>query len=385
MNMILMNKTVPVANLKMDTDSGLILSIGKMQNPEYLPVLTIYYKDKAAGLRKWLSTRSIPKTRKNLPILLEQAGVETADALSLKSLGLNLSDQYWFKPENSNIKWSEVNLFENDFLPQRFSATNEINTASSYSPDVSSNGELSKFWLIKNGERYLYKESTAPYYQQNYNEVFASKLLAKMDIQHVDYDFDKIGKITYSICKTFITPDTEYVPALYIKDVLPKTNNENNYMHFVRCMNELKIPCNQKQLDVMLTFDYLINNADRHFGNFGFIRDVNTLQFKGIAPLFDQGNSLWYQSQKMDMILSEQEAKPFAMTHERQLKMLTKFNLPIEKLSKNFIESTIDKIYSFNCHMEAERLEKLKYNVYSLANRIKHLQKQQSNSKSNSR
>lgn len=385
MNMILMNKTVPVANLKMDTDSGLILSIGKMQNPEYLPVLVIYYKDKVAGLRKWLNTRSIPKTRKNLSILLEQAGVETADALSLKSLGLNLSDQYWFKPENSNIKWSEVNLFENDFLPQRFSATNEINTASSYSPDVSSNGELPKFWLIKNGERYLYKESTAPYYQQNYNEVFASKLLAKMDIPHVDYNLDKIGKITYSICKTFITPDTEYVPALYIKDVLPKTNNENNYMHFVRCMNELKIPCNQKQLDVMLTFDYLINNADRHFGNFGFIRDVNTLQFKGIAPLFDQGNSLWYQSQKMDMILSEQEAKPFAMTHERQLKMLTKFNLPIEKLSKNFIESTIDKIYSFNCHMEAERLEKLKYNVYSLANRIKHLQKQQSNSKSNSR
>lgn len=165
------------------------------------------------------------------------------------------------------------------------------------------------------------------------------------------------------------------MPAVYIRDALPKTNNENNYMHFVRIVESLDIPYAEKELVTMLTFDYIINNADRHFGNFGFIRDVNTLKFKGLAPLFDHGNNLWYQSQKMDMVLSNQEAKPFAKTHERQLKMLPYIALPVEKLSQKFISDTIDEIYSANCHMENDRLEKLKHNVSYLTTRIKSLQK----------
>ena len=46
----------------------------------------------------------------------------------------------------------------------------------------------------------------------------------------------------------------------------------------------------------MLCLDYLIENSDRHYGNFGFIRDVNSLKFLGPAPLFDNGTSLWCES-----------------------------------------------------------------------------------------
>ena len=42
----------------------------------------------------------------------------------------------------------------------------------------------------------------------------------------------------------------------------------------------------------MYILDYLIMNEDRHLNNFGIIRDVNTLQWLYIAPIFDNGQSL---------------------------------------------------------------------------------------------
>jgi hypothetical protein len=377
MDMVLMDKNIPVAELQMDLSAGFILNIKKLENPEYLPVWAKYNKDPVSGLRHWLGSRSIPRTRKNLDTMLQEAGVETADALSLKSLGLNLSDQYWFKPKDSNLQWEQVNLFENDFLQQRFSAANHTGSESSYTPDASSNGELPKFWLIKNGNRYLYKDSTAPYYQQAYNEVLASRLLDLLEVPHVTYELEQRKKTFYSICKTFITPETEYVPALYILDACKKSNSENAYQHFLHCMETLEIPCSKREIDTMLAFDYLINNSDRHYGNFGFIRNVDTLKFEGMAPLFDHGNSLWYQKLTIDMMLNGQESKPFKEKHEKQVKLITEAILPVKNLSEDYIQTIVQEVYTTNRYMDQPRLKRMVRRICSLIERVNTLQVQQ--------
>ncbi len=48
-----------------------------------------------------------------------------------------------------------------------------------------------------------------------------------------------------------------------------------------------------EQLCSMLVFDALIYNEDRHFGNFGLLRDSHTGEFIAPAPLFDNGMSLF--------------------------------------------------------------------------------------------
>jgi hypothetical protein len=35
---------------------------------------------------------------------------------------------------------------------------------------------------------------------------------------------------------------------------------------------------------------------DRHFNNFGILRDSDTLQWVSVAPVYDNGNSLFYKS-----------------------------------------------------------------------------------------
>ncbi|MBR5163920.1 MAG: HipA domain-containing protein, partial [Schwartzia sp.] len=374
-NYFLLNKNVRVAELSIDESTGYIKDIIKLITPEHLPLLAKFSTDKRDGLQRWFQSRSIPKARKNLEKLLAHAGAKTANALSLKSLGLNLSDQYWFCPAESDLSWEDVNLFQNDFQRQGFASAEK--GSSSYSPDSSSNGELPKFWSVENGKRYLYKEGNEPYFQQPYNEVFASELLDVLKLPHISYSLADIDGTSYSVCETFITADTEYVPALYIRDVCEKTNNENDYQHFFRCTEALAIPCTRIEIDNMLAFDYLIQNGDRHFGNFGFIRDVNTLKYLGVAPLFDHGNSLWYKSLTPDMVFRNQEAKPFRDKQDEQIKLIKATSLPLEKLSKDLIQNLTQKVFGQNPRIDEARRERIAERVSAAAEYLQSRQNEQ--------
>ena len=51
----------------------------------------------------------------------------------------------------------------------------------------------------------------------------------------------------------------------------------------------------------MLVFDALIYNEDRHFGNFGVLRDNNSGKIIAPAPIFDNGLSLLCYAGKDDL------------------------------------------------------------------------------------
>lgn len=53
----------------------------------------------------------------------------------------------------------------------------------------------------------------------------------------------------------------------------------------------------------MYILDYLIMNEDRHLNNFGIIRDVNTLKWLDVAPIFDNGMSLNIQDYNDDEVI----------------------------------------------------------------------------------
>lgn len=49
-------------------------------------------------------------------------------------------------------------------------------------------------------------------------------------------------------------------------------------------------------LDRMIALDFIIADEDRHFGNFGILRDLVTLKVKGFVPIFDCGASLGFKT-----------------------------------------------------------------------------------------
>lgn len=79
-------------------------------------------------------------------------------------------------------------------------------------------------------------------------------------------------------------------------------------------------------LDNMIAFDYIINNTDRHLGNFGFLRNATTGEYLGPAPIFDNGNSLWFDEPIECNYTVDNFSKPFCDYHEDQLKLTKKLD-----------------------------------------------------------
>lgn len=106
-----------------------------------------------------------------------------------------------------------------------------------------------------------------------------------------------------------------------------KSNSVSVYQHFVKCCKKLGIQGTVPFLDRMIVLDYIIANEDRHFNNFGVLREAETLKWLGFAPIYDSGSSLGYDKIPVQ-IRSEKEVvcKPFKNHHAEQLKLVSDFS-----------------------------------------------------------
>lgn len=227
-------------------------------------------------LNDWLIRRSMPNDRTLLPRQQKPPSPET-------TLSLSLHDAYWLRPIGAHLGWAETNRFENNFTRKRH-------------PDYATNGQLPKTWLMEKDARYLLKDGNAKWTHQQQNEVIGSELCRKLGIRHVVYDIFKRDGHTYSSCPCAIGPNEDYITAF---DIVGETRAKHQCSDIGTYIKELeKHGLNaRKILSQMCLVDVLMRNEDRHWNNFGIIRDAYTLRWKCAFPLFDFGNSLWFKSE----------------------------------------------------------------------------------------
>ena len=116
MKYILMHKDIPVCEIEISDASFSIENVSKIYNPEHISLgLSENEKINLRKFNKWYKGRSIPASRQGLADALDIIGVTHQDELILKCYGLSLSDQYWFKPNDVNLQWKDINFFDNDF------------------------------------------------------------------------------------------------------------------------------------------------------------------------------------------------------------------------------------------------------------------------------
>lgn len=113
---ILMHQNIPVAQV---TNNGQhILSI---INKNELPVGV--YSNNMILLdnlyNNWLTTRTIPNIRQNISIIQQKLRMPITEA-QVKSMFVSLTDCFWIKPNDLNIKWENVNYYDNGFSEELF-------------------------------------------------------------------------------------------------------------------------------------------------------------------------------------------------------------------------------------------------------------------------
>lgn len=332
MKCILMHKQIDVAELELDEATGFIKKIINIYASEHLPVGVSIRKGIAdrAALNVWWTDRSIPASRSGIREALEMLDLKDTKMLLIRCYGLSLSDQYWMKPEGTSLTWNQINFFDNLFSDDMgdvlFGSKKKAENFDFNSPDSTSDGCLKKRWKIIDGKRCLVKGGSNPFRQQPFNEVIASEIMERLGVNHVPYTVMWSEGFPYSVCEDFVTSDIELVSAWRIMQTQKKNNNTSVYQHFVNCCAAFGIDI-VPELDRMIVTDYIIANEDRHLNNFGLLRNAETLEWLGFAPIYDSGSSLGYDKVTAH-IRSGQDiiCKPFKKHHAEQLKIVSSFD-----------------------------------------------------------
>ena len=332
MKCMFMHKRIVVAELELDDATGFIKKINYVYAPEHLPIGVSIKKGivDRGEFNDWWTDRSIPASRSGIRDALETLDITSTKMLLVRCYGLSLSDQYWICPEDKNLTWDEINFFENPFSDDigdvLFGARKKDNVFDFSSPDNTSDGNLKKRWKIIGGERCLVKGGSNPFRQQPFNEVIATGIMERLNIPHIPYTVIWNQGAPYSVCADFITEDTELIPAWRIMQIQKQDNSTSRYQHFVNCCEALGIHNVIPYLARMIVLDYIIANEDRHLNNFGVIRNAETLEWIGMAPIYDSGSSLGYDKLTSQIRLGKEiTCKPFKKHHEEQLKLVSSF------------------------------------------------------------
>lgn len=350
----LMHRNDPVCTVSIDPVTGAMLRVSQKKEQELLPLggaLDVQM------LRKWWQRRAVPVGQGKIQRILEQLGITTPQEYLVKNLGLSLTDHYWIKPLDMELGWEDINLFTNDFrdpvgdMQFEDSAAPIELPANAFSPSSSVQGELRKKWIIADGKRCLVKGNHGSHSQESLNEVVATLLHSRQKTQpFVSYKPMKMNDHSqvYCVCESFTSNTVELIPAIDVVESRKKNNATSVYEHFIWVCGEygLDESITRPFLEYQILTDYILTNTDRHLNNFGVLRDTSTLRFIGMAPIFDSGNSMFWQSPKLPEYDDLQSIKvnSFRQTEKELLGYVT--NKHLVDLDKLPTADELRQIYS---------------------------------------
>lgn len=249
----------------------------------------------SSGVLKWLQKRVIPRNRAFVDEILKSLGLSINNTKGIIDVckGLSLNDSYWVVPQEFEGKYEEYNLYENRFSEVlslvAYTGVGASNRAFTTSPELTTQGMLRKAWrYIENDGIYLYKggtEGAANAGNEPYSEYYACQIAKAMGLNVVSYELENWKGILASKCKLFTDIDTAFIPIGHIV----KEGGIKACLDYYKVLSDDAY----EELCSMLVFDAVIYNEDRHFGNFGILRDNHTGEIIGPAPIFDNGLSLF--------------------------------------------------------------------------------------------
>ncbi len=263
------------------------------------------------GILNWLRNRVIPKNRAFVEEILKTLGLSTGKTKDIIDVckGLSLNDSFWIVPVSFAGTFAEYNLYENEFSEilslVAYTGIGQSNRPFTASPELTTGGILPKAWRRSDkGEIYLYKGGTsgaANTGNEPYSEFYACQIARVMGLNAVSYDLENWKGILASKCKLFTDIDTAFVP-------IGRLMHKSGLKACLDCCAEL----GENFLEAvcsMLVFDTVIYNEDRHFGNFGVLRDNRSGEIIGPAPVFDNGLSLFNYAMPEDIADLDEYAK----------------------------------------------------------------------------
>ena len=251
------------------------------------------------SIQEWIDGRKKFTCARDLRQFLESIGIRNnADLIDITHC-VSLSDTFWVKRVDSNLKWRDVSPFRNNYSKVISTYALDgikigINEKNYFSPVISTDGTFPHTWkfstngikFIKAGSKYTLGGINSG--REPYSEYYASEVAEYLGFEHVEYKIRYHSRSDGNIdvvteCDCYNSEDIGAVTA----SKLGLTSYEDVLEYCRRISKEEFDKC----LD-MYFLDCLLLNTDRHFGNIEFRFDTSTLEIKGLVPIFDNNYAL---------------------------------------------------------------------------------------------
>ena len=295
----LMNKdNIVLEFIKTDTLEGQFKIVKEYKNQTRPYLLS----KNSNELDTWVNNRAIPTSREHLDRILLSLNLDSKERFNLLLVnhGTSLNDTYWIREKDEPnikgeaLKWKDVSLYsgfkENLGLISFFGNTSSLG-GKIKTPELTTQGMLRKAWRIIDDNIYLYKANTYGYANagnEMYSEVVAFQVAELLGLDSIKYEIAKWNDIECVRSKLFTSEQFGY---LTMTEYLTRELGSKTKWRYNDICRVIPEPCINELNDLMV-FDFIIENKDRHFSNFGFLVDNDTGEIKGLAPIFDNGYSL---------------------------------------------------------------------------------------------
>lgn len=245
------------------------------------------YLVSGGSLENWLVSRAIDRHRPNSRILKKMLRLtDTSDVSTvIASHAATITDDYWLKAADEDIKYSDVVFMENIYadiaLTGSFNSYNKTLTGeqlTSRTPELTTIGSYEKCWRLENDRWTMYKQGTA---LERFSEIFISKLSKKLGFATAEY----IEAGEYIKTRDFTEGKFNFEPMAAISG-----DNEDYSFNFDK-LDAISETLSKEYLDILF-MDTLCFNMDRHTYNFGLLRDKSSGVIVSMAPNFDNNIAL---------------------------------------------------------------------------------------------
>lgn len=284
----------------------------------------------------WLAVRPLSIGRTNAKAILNNAGIpQNSLTIARMCHGMNLSDCYWVKEREEDTSWDKDNLYDHD-MDQLYADTaltgksHHLSKDKFHTPELTAQGVSAKCWIKDDDGIYLYKVGR--------KELPASEILDVMGIRHVHYE--KAEQLKEYLSKDRIKK-IEDAGEIIVRSKLI-TSKQQGIIPFeefaVWCANqeiddeyEEAKQMDEKSYYEMQIADYILNNSDRHVGNWGFYFDIEENKLQRMYPLMDHDHSFDEEETLMSQTYEGKTLLEAARIAQAQLNLPVKDILEIPK------------------------------------------------------
>ena len=206
----------------------------------------------------WMRTRYSSGSNVSARRLMLRAFGSDNHANAVKATrALSLSDCYWLKQQDEEVLFSSIT----PYLNKEWDGSG-IFTGGSVST-LFVNGNADKRWI---DSKTLLKVGS-------YKEMEPYTLCSALGLEHTA----KVNLSDEGILVTNFTGTDYFLESMEQSGFVKQDENPR----------EIAVEIFKEPIVALFTVDYLVEHDDRHWGNYGFLRNANTGEYTGMAPYYD--------------------------------------------------------------------------------------------------